>query len=149
MPVPAEGRIVRLDVVLAEVLLVLEEAVADGAGDPLPRHVDVGDVLPKVTRIGENLSAELATLWLHAPPLAPPPDIYAHIQHTPHPQPVQSVFIYKTLISNLFQVSTVHSQMYRWKPSRVEANCVIRVYLVFDFSVWFSSIRNNHACDFR
>ena len=87
MTLPPEGSIVSLDMVLSQILLVLEESGADSAGYLLTRHVDVGNVLAQVARVGEHLAAQVAPLRLHAPPLAPAPAIYTSTSafvHHPH-----------------------------------------------------------------
>ena len=65
---PLERRAVRRDEVLPEVPLVLDDLLADLAGDALALDVDVDGVLLQVERVREGLPAVRADAGLHAAP---------------------------------------------------------------------------------
>ena len=63
-----QRRAMRRDQVLAEVPLVLDDLLADGAGDALGLDVHVHNVLLEVEAVGESLPAVVADAGLHAAP---------------------------------------------------------------------------------
>lgn len=72
-PRPPERSVVRLYVVFAQVLLILEDPMADLAGHGLAGQVHIADVLSQVARVAEHFEAEVAAARLHALPLPPGP----------------------------------------------------------------------------
>lgn len=67
----AQRCVMRLHVVFAQVLLVLERPLAQQTRHGLAWHVHVADVLPQVPGIAEHLVTQVTALRLHTPPLAP------------------------------------------------------------------------------